>query len=88
MTNVIPLAIGPLVMDSHPLLAMFWINAGQMSGVLTHCGFFIPGLPSPLAHDYHHQVFNACYGVTGTLDWLHKTTGNFEGWRQKWLKVE
>jgi len=34
--------------------------------------------PSPLAHDYHHEVFNKNYGPVGVLDWFHGTSGSRE----------
>ncbi|PIO72857.1 hypothetical protein TELCIR_05189 [Teladorsagia circumcincta] len=27
--------------------------------------------PSPEAHDYHHKVFNECFGVLGILDYIY-----------------
>jgi sterol desaturase/sphingolipid hydroxylase (fatty acid hydroxylase superfamily) len=33
----------------------------------------MPFMPSPLEHDYHHQVFNVNYGILDILDTLHNT---------------
>jgi len=84
LSNLIPLGLGPLLMDSHPLLYMIWINFGQFTAIGSHCGFYIPFVTSPLAHDYHHQVFNANYGTVGFLDWVHGTTGNYLEWKRRW----
>nr|KAJ3422471.1 Chromosome 5 4 [Polyrhizophydium stewartii] len=59
--------------------------AAQFTTINSHCGFYFPGFPTPLAHDYHHQVFNANYGVLGILDGLHGTRGNFLRWQESWL---
>jgi len=73
-------------MQSHILLFLLWVNYGQLTTVFSHGGYAVPGLPSPLAHDYHHQVFNANYGTVGFLDWFHGTTGNFVEFKAKWLR--
>lgn len=51
---------------------------GQTNAINSHCGFHLPLFPSPLAHDYHHEVFNKNYGPVGVLDWLHGTAGSRE----------
>jgi len=84
LSNMFPLVTGPVIMNSHPLLFLLWVNLGQLTAISGHCGFAIPFLTSPLAHDYHHQVFNANYGTLGFLDWWHGTTGNFTQWKQQW----
>jgi len=86
IANVLPLVMGIFILKSHILLFVVWVNYGQITTILSHGGYAIPGLPSPLAHDYHHQVFNANYGTVGFLDWFHGTTGNFEAFKAKWLK--
>ncbi|KAF9182738.1 Chromosome 5 4 [Haplosporangium sp. Z 11] len=52
--------------------------AGQTNAINSHCGFHLPLFPSPLAHDYHHEVFNKNFGPVGILDWLHGTSGSRE----------
>ena len=86
LANVLPLALGPLLCHAHLLPMLFWLNFGQLTACTSHCGFALPGLPSPLAHDYHHQVFRANYGVLGVLDWWHGTRGNFMQWQQTWRR--
>jgi methylsterol monooxygenase len=73
-------------MQSHILLFVLWVCYGELTTVFSHGGYAVPGLPSPLAHDYHHQVFNANYGTVGFLDWFHGTTGKFDEFKAKWLK--
>ncbi|KAL2917384.1 hypothetical protein HK105_203048 [Polyrhizophydium stewartii] len=85
LSNLLPLIIGPLVMGSHILVFWAWITIAQFTTINSHCGFYFPGFPTPLAHDYHHQVFNANYGVLGILDGLHGTRGNFLRWQESWL---
>jgi sterol desaturase/sphingolipid hydroxylase (fatty acid hydroxylase superfamily) len=46
----------------------------------------LPGMPNALQHDYHHQVFNANYGVLGILDELHGTRGGFASWQECWFE--
>ena len=43
----------------------------------SHSGYAVPGLGDPLAHDWHHETFNECFGVLGVLDTLHNTNTNF-----------
>ncbi|KAF9924893.1 Chromosome 5 4 [Modicella reniformis] len=52
--------------------------AGQTNAINSHCGFHLPLFPSPLAHDYHHEVFNKNFGPVGFLDWFHDTAGSRE----------
>ena len=57
-------------------LLLLTTSLAQTITISTHCGFHLPFLPSPLAHDYHHEVFNKNYGILGILDWLHGTAGS------------
>ncbi|ORZ06154.1 hypothetical protein BCR41DRAFT_311863 [Lobosporangium transversale] len=76
--NLCPLALGPVLMKSHILTLWLWITVGQTNAINSHCGFHLPLFPSPLAHDYHHEVFNKNFGPLGVLDWLHDTAGSRE----------
>lgn len=73
LSNMLPVAVGPLFMRSHSLTTFLWIMIASSNAVITHSGYHLPLLPSPEAHDYHHLKFNQNYGVTGFLDWLHGT---------------
>ncbi|KAF8938593.1 Chromosome 5 4 [Haplosporangium gracile] len=75
MCNLSPLLLGPVVMKSHVLTLWLWITIGQTNAINSHCGFQLPLFPSPLGHDYHHEVFNKNYGPVGVLDWFHGTAG-------------
>uniref|UniRef100_A0A8R1HYK7 Fatty acid hydroxylase domain-containing protein n=1 Tax=Caenorhabditis japonica TaxID=281687 RepID=A0A8R1HYK7_CAEJA len=39
-------------------------------------GYHFPFMPSPESHDYHHKVFNECFGL-GLMDWIHGTDATF-----------
>ncbi|KAF9581738.1 hypothetical protein BGW38_001137 [Lunasporangiospora selenospora] len=78
MCNITPLLLGPVVMKSHILTLWLWITIGQTNAINSHCGFHLPLFPSPLAHDYHHEVFNKNFGTVGFLDWFHDTYGSRE----------
>ncbi|KAI9598126.1 hypothetical protein BDF19DRAFT_433580 [Syncephalis fuscata] len=82
--NLLPLFAGPIIMQSHVMVFWLWLCIGLVNTINSHCGFALPFMPSPLDHDYHHQVFNANYGVLGVLDTLHNTRGGFEAWRSSW----
>ncbi|KAJ3023191.1 Chromosome 5 4 [Thoreauomyces humboldtii] len=76
MSNLAPALLGPVLMKSHVLTLWLWITIAQTNAINSHCGFHVPFFPSPLAHDYHHEVFNKNYGPLGVLDWLHGTAGS------------
>ncbi|XP_005105015.1 fatty acid hydroxylase domain-containing protein 2 [Aplysia californica] len=77
LSNILPPALGPLLMGSHLATTwMFWAIA-LLSTTVSHCGYHFPFLPSPEAHDFHHQKFNQNYGALGILDRLHGTDAQF-----------
>ena len=86
--NLLPLIAGPLLIQTHVLPMCLWIHFGQLTAMTSHCGYALPGFPTPLSHEYHHQVFMSNFGILGILDWLHGTRGNFYEWEQKWLSGE
>ncbi|KAI8799114.1 fatty acid hydroxylase domain-containing protein 2-like isoform X1 [Biomphalaria glabrata] len=77
LSNMIPPALGPILMGSH--LASSWLFWALvlMSTTVAHCGYHLPFLPSPEAHDYHHLKFNQNFGVLGVLDRFHGTDSQF-----------
>ncbi|XP_076467485.1 fatty acid hydroxylase domain-containing protein 2-like [Babylonia areolata] len=77
LSNLIPPALGPLILGSHLATAWLWFALALMSTTVAHCGYHFPFLPSPEAHDYHHLKFNQNYGVLGVLDRLHGTDNQF-----------
>ena len=61
IANVLPVAMGPLVMGSHIATAWMWFSMALLTTVNTHSGYHLPFMPSPEAHDFHHlkSVFSA-----------------------------
>lgn len=77
VANILPPVVGPILLGSHLATGwMFWALA-ILSTTVAHCGYHMPLLPSPEAHDYHHLKFNQNYGVLGVLDRLHGTDTQF-----------
>ncbi|KAI9594311.1 hypothetical protein BDF19DRAFT_405569 [Syncephalis fuscata] len=84
ISKLLPLFVGPLLMQAHIMTVWLWLTMGLITTVNLHCGFVLPHMPTPLDHDYHHQVFNANYGVFGILDAIHGTRGGYDLWRDNW----
>lgn len=55
ISNVFPVLMGPLVMGSHVATCWLWFALAISTTLVSHCGYHLPLLPSPEAHDYHHQ---------------------------------
>jgi len=72
-SNLLPPAMGPLLLGCHISTAWLWFGMALTSTLNSHSGYHLPFLPSPEAHDYHHLKYNQCYGVLGILDYLHGT---------------
>eukprot|EP00090_Calanus_glacialis_P046861 TRINITY_DN9413_c0_g1_i1.p1 TRINITY_DN9413_c0_g1~~TRINITY_DN9413_c0_g1_i1.p1 ORF type:complete len:339 (-),score=79.99 TRINITY_DN9413_c0_g1_i1:68-1084(-) len=77
LSNLLPPAIGPLLLCSHISVSWLWFSVALTSTLNSHSGYHLPFLPSPEAHDFHHLKFNQCYGVLGILDYLHGTDKGF-----------
>uniref|UniRef100_A0A0B6YNK3 Fatty acid hydroxylase domain-containing protein n=1 Tax=Arion vulgaris TaxID=1028688 RepID=A0A0B6YNK3_9EUPU len=77
ISNMLPPSLGPLLMGSHLATAWMFCALALFSTTVSHCGYHLPLLPSPEAHDYHHLKFNQNYGVLGVLDRLHGTDAQF-----------
>ena len=60
ISNVFPVLMGPLMMGSHIATAWLWFSLAIMTTLVSHCGYHLPLLPSPEAHDYHHQKYVDC----------------------------
>ena len=54
VSNVIPPAVGPILMSSHIATVWMWYILVLFSTTIAHCGYHLPFLPSPEAHDFHH----------------------------------
>jgi len=68
--NVIPLAVGPLVMRAHLTTTLLWFAVTSIGTEVHHCGYRFPWHfgDQPNFHDYHHEKFNFNYGLLGILD--------------------
>lgn len=79
--NTLPIISGPLLLGSffgnHLASEWLWIMLAVISTTISHCGYHLPFLPSPEAHDFHHSKFNQVFGVIGILDRLHGTDNLF-----------
>lgn len=82
LSNLLPVALGPVFMGSHLATAWLWFSLALMSTTVAHSGYHLPLFPSPEAHDYHHLKFNNCFGVLGVLDRLHGTDLQFRASKQ------
>ncbi|XP_054755994.2 fatty acid hydroxylase domain-containing protein 2-like [Lytechinus pictus] len=76
-SNTLPLILGPMIMGSHVATLTMWTMLAQASAINSHCGYHLPLLPSPEAHDFHHLKFTNNYGTLGILDRLHGTDEMF-----------
>lgn len=54
VANMAPPLIGPVVMGSHITSMWLWLMIVLVSTTIAHCGYHLPFLPSPEAHDFHH----------------------------------
>lgn len=76
-SNTLPVVLGPMIMGSHIATLTMWVMMAQSSAIVSHCGYHLPLLPSPEAHDFHHLKFTNNYGTLGILDRLHGTDNLF-----------
>uniref|UniRef100_A0AC35ERI3 Fatty acid hydroxylase domain-containing protein n=1 Tax=Panagrolaimus sp. PS1159 TaxID=55785 RepID=A0AC35ERI3_9BILA len=77
LSNVTPVALGPVICASHPFTIWLWYGLALFSTSVSHSGYHFPFLPSPEAHDYHHFAFTQNFGVLGILDLYHGTNKLF-----------
>ncbi|CAJ0602675.1 unnamed protein product [Cylicocyclus nassatus] len=77
-SNLTPVLLGPTLCGAHVTTLWLWSCIAIMSTTFSHSGYHFPFQPSPESHDYHHKVFNECYGVLGILDHIHGTASTFE----------
>ncbi|VDL79042.1 unnamed protein product [Nippostrongylus brasiliensis] len=76
-SNLAPVLIGPILCGAHITTFWIWACVAMISTTCSHSGYHFPLQSSPEAHDYHHRVFNECFGVLGYLDHLHGTAERF-----------
>jgi sterol desaturase/sphingolipid hydroxylase (fatty acid hydroxylase superfamily) len=78
LANVSPVLLGPILLQSHPLIYFTWLGIGIMDVVLIgHSGYHFPFLPSGEKHDWHHLRRDECFGPLGLLDAFHGTDRKF-----------
>ncbi|CAI5443593.1 unnamed protein product [Caenorhabditis angaria] len=76
LSNLSPVMLGSIVCRSHVVTLWIWATIAVLSTTFSHSGYHFPFMPSPEPHDYHHKVFNECFGL-GLLDRLHNTDTTF-----------
>ncbi|XP_068701654.1 fatty acid hydroxylase domain-containing protein 2-like isoform X1 [Montipora foliosa] len=81
VANLLPVAMGPLIMGSHIATAWMWFTMALLTTINTHSGYHFPFMPSPEAHDFHHLKFTQNFGMLGVLDRLHGTDVMFRNSR-------
>lgn len=77
-SNIIPPALGGVLMRSHVLTMWIWYSMVIISTLNDHSGYHIPFYKSSEFHDFHHLKYNNCFGVLGILDSIHGTDLNFK----------
>ena len=79
LSNVLPLSVGPLLLNCHPSFMMIWGVVALFNTMTVHSGYClpIPGFPEPYFHDYHHEKFNECFGAARIFDTLFGTCKGF-----------
>jgi methylsterol monooxygenase len=75
VANVLPLALGPILMRSHLLTTAIWYFIAIVGTQSHHCGYQFPWFfgNQPKMHDLHHETYTSNFGLLGILDWLHGT---------------
>jgi methylsterol monooxygenase len=86
VSNMLPLAMGPIVMKSHLVTIWIWFSLAIFNTINSHCGYDFFGFPSSLMHDFHHYSFNSNFGVVGVLDYIHGTDSGFQTWLETYAK--
>lgn len=90
VSNVIPGALGPELINAHPLSAWLWMIVGLTMTIFHHSGYIFPFYPFKewtLMHDYHHYSFYSNLGVVGLFDKLMGTDGgsDYRQWKTEVL---
>ena len=55
ISNIALMVAGPIIMCSHVGVAWVWYTIAIVVTTVSHSGYHFPLLPSPEAHDYHHE---------------------------------
>ncbi len=85
LSNVVPLALGPLLMGSHPIFMMIWALMALFNTMSVHSGYCLPFYlwPDPYFHDWHHEKFNECFGAANIMDTVFGTDRQFRAARER-----
>lgn len=67
-----------LLAPSLPVIYLFTVVA-ILTILCHHCGYAIPGVPAPAAHDWHHHRVVENFGTAGVLDRLLGTDREYRG---------
>ena len=80
--NDIAVFSGPLLCGAHASTLSIWVILSISSSMTVHSGWKIPGMQSPLVHDWHHlfPCENLGIGPSGFLD-------EFYGTNKQWKKI-
>eukprot|EP00300_Choanocystis_sp_HF-7_P037322 c53413_g1_i1.p1 GENE.c53413_g1_i1~~c53413_g1_i1.p1 ORF type:complete len:270 (-),score=3.49 c53413_g1_i1:28-837(-) len=76
ISNILPGAVGPAILQSHIIVEYIWFILGQLMTLHHHSGYDFPymiGHLNPRMHDDHHKYFNVNFGVFGLMDDLFGT---------------
>lgn len=63
--NLLPAALGPIIMNSHISVTWVWNFLVQLITLTVHSGYHFPMLHSSENHDFHHKTFTECFGKIG-----------------------
>jgi sterol desaturase/sphingolipid hydroxylase (fatty acid hydroxylase superfamily) len=73
ISNLTPIILGPIVMRSHIVTYWIWWMLTITGTMINHSCYCLPGMGSPVNHDFHHYMQQENFGVFGILDHLHHT---------------
>ncbi|KAJ9477299.1 putative Delta(7)-sterol 5(6)-desaturase (putative) [Pseudozyma hubeiensis] len=72
-SNLLPNTLGSFIVPHHWSQNVFAFCLLEIGTIQAHSGYYIPGLSSPLQHDFHHFAFTENFGPTGLMDFVHGT---------------
>lgn len=70
--NVLPIYLGPILCDSHPITCYLWWGLAMLGTCKGHSGYTIMGHRDN--HEDHHLLYRYNYGGMGLLDRILRTT--------------
>lgn len=54
LSNLLPVAAGPILMNSHPSVMWIWFTLATLTTLNNHSGYHLPFAQSSEFHDFHH----------------------------------